>query len=91
MFKTIDDVRKYIISEYGVSPEKYDGKTITYRALTITKNEASIILANKKSADMWTVQRKGHSVDFFRTDELASALDHGGSLLYWFMQDTENS
>jgi len=91
MFKTIDDVKKYIISEYGISPEKFDGKTITYKSLTITKNEASAILANKKSADMWTVQRKGHSIDFFRTDELVTALDPGGSLLYWFISDTENT
>lgn len=90
MFKTIDDVRKYIAAEYGITPETFDGKTIVYRALTIAKNDGSIILANKNSADMWTVQRKGHSIDFFRTEELISALDQGGSLLYWFMPEVDS-
>jgi hypothetical protein len=39
---------------------------------------------------MWTVKRKGHSIDFFRTTELAQALAPGGSLLYFIMDETES-
>tara|TARA_R110000868_G_scaffold173636_2_gene409854 strand:+ start:378 stop:647 length:270 start_codon:yes stop_codon:yes gene_type:complete len=83
--KTISDIKKYIQAEYGVSPESEKAGILKYRAITFEKAAASIILANKETADMWTVQRTGHSIDFFRTDELKQAINPGGSLLYFFM------
>ena len=85
---TIDDLRKYIASEYGVSPDFYDNKILKYRAITFEKNTVSVIEANKRFTDMWTVKRNKHSIDFFHTDELVNAVGPGGSLLYWFMPES---
>lgn len=84
----INDLKKYIKVEYGVDPIGFDGKTLTYRAISFERNTGSIILANKQTADMWTVRRNTHSVDFFRTDELLQAVSPGGSLLYYFMPES---
>lgn len=87
--KTIDDLKKYIKREYGISPTSFDNGVLVYRAITFSKNTNSVILANKKSGDLWTVKRTGCSIDFFTTEELISAIDAGGSLLYFFMPETQ--
>ena len=43
----INDLKKYIKVEYGVDPIGFDGKTLTYRAISFERNTGSIILANK--------------------------------------------
>ncbi len=82
---TINDLKKFIKSEYGVDPISFDGKTLKYRAIEFERNTGSILVSNKDTNDMWTVRRDGHSIDFFRTEELKLAIDPGGSLLYYFM------
>jgi hypothetical protein len=93
-FKTIQDVKKYILVEYGVSPISMklnkDDESIDYKALNIKLNKSEIRVDKKVVDDMWTVKRKGHSIDFFRTTELAQALAPGGSLLYFIMDETES-
>lgn len=85
--KNVEELKKYIFAEYGVSPEEFDGKVLTYRAVTFEKNTGSIILANKDTGELWTVKRTGHSIDYFNPTEMASAVAHGGSLLYYFMPE----
>lgn len=85
---SVEDLKKYIFAEYGVSPDKFDGKTLRYRAVTFEKNTGSVILANKRNGDLWTVQRNGYSIDYFDTNELANAVSAGGSLLYYFMPES---
>lgn len=86
--QTIEQLKNYIFSEYGVTPVSNDGKILEYRAITFEKNTSSIILANKEKGEMWTIQRKGHSIDFFRPEELETAIAPGGSLLFYFMPET---
>jgi hypothetical protein len=85
---TINDLKKYILTEYGVKPVLSDTKTLTYRAISFERNAASILDANKETGDMWTVKRNNHSIDFFRTEELKEAVSPGGSLLYFFMPES---
>jgi len=85
--KTIEDLSKFIQSEYGVEPIQCKNNILEYRAITFSKNTDSVILANKDSGDLWTVKRKGHSIDFFTTEELKRAVDTGGSLLYFFIPE----
>lgn len=82
---TINDLRKYIKSEYGVDPVSFNNKTLVYRSIEFERNAGSHLAANKDTNDMWTVKRNGHSIDFFRTEELKLAIAPGGSLLYYFM------
>lgn len=82
---TINDLKKYIKSEYGVDPVTFDGKTLRYRAISFERNTGSILVSNSNTNDMWTVKRDNHSIDFFRTEELEQAISPGGSLLYYFM------
>jgi hypothetical protein len=93
-FKTIQDVKKYILVEYGVSPISMtlnkNIESIDYKALNIKLNKSEIRIDKKVVDDMWTVKRKGHSIDFFRTTELAQALAPGGSLLYFIMDELES-
>jgi len=81
----IEDIKKYITVEYGVDPVEYDGETLKYHSITFKRNTGSVILANKQTGDMWTVARTGHTIDFFRTEELKEAIGQGGSLLYFFI------
>jgi hypothetical protein len=83
--KKIEDIKTYIKVEYGVDPDTFDGETLKYHSITFARNTASAILANKKTDDMWTVGRTGHTIDFFRTDELREAISSSGSLLYFFI------
>ena len=88
-FKTIQDVKTYILVEYGVVPkelDEYRGK-VEYRDLTIMLNNSDIRIDKKVVDDMWTVQRFNHSIDFYRTTELEQALAPGGSLLYFIMDE----
>lgn len=82
---TINSLKKYIKAEYGVDPVSFDGKTLKYRAIEFERNDGSILMSNKDTNDMWTIRRSGHSIDFFRTEELKLAIAPGGSLLYYFM------
>lgn len=86
--KTVEDLSRYIQSEYGVAPNSCKNNLLEYRAISFSKNTDSVILANKDSGDLWTVKRKGHSIDFFTTEELKRAVNAGGSLLYFFMPES---
>lgn len=86
--KNAEELKKYIFAEYGVSPNEFDGKVLQYRAISFEKNVGSIILANKSAGELWTVRRNGHSIDYFNTSEMASAVAPGGSLLYYFMPES---
>ena len=61
-FKTIQDVKKYILVEYGVSPISMtlnkDIESIDYKALNIKLNKSEIRIDKKVVDDMWTVKRK---------------------------------
>jgi hypothetical protein len=82
---TLNDLKKYIQIEYGVEPNEFDGRVLRYRAISFERNTGSIMVQNQKTNDMWTIKRSGHSIDYFRTEELKSAVNPGGSLLYYFM------
>ena len=82
---TLNDLKKYIQVEYGVEPTQFDGKVLRYRAISFERNLPSIMVQNQKVNDMWTVKRTGHSIDYFRTEELKLAVNPGGSLLYFFI------
>ena len=84
--KTVNDIAKFIKVEYGVDPLHLD-KSVEYNNLTITKADPSLIPAGSNIDDLWEVQRKGHSIDFYRTNELKKSLDIGGSLLYYFLSE----
>ena len=87
---TLEELKEYIKEEYGVYPVVFDGKILTYRAISFEKNEATYIYVNKqKLSDMWTVKRSGHSIDFYRTLALKEAVSPGGSLLYYFMPENK--
>jgi len=86
--KTVEELKKYIFAEYGVSPDNFDSEILTYRAVSFEKNTGSVILANKNAGELWTVKRNGHSVDYFTPTELAGAVSQGGSLLYYFMPES---
>jgi hypothetical protein len=86
--QTVEQLKKYISSEYSVSPIKAEGNTLEYRAIVFEKNTASVILANKEKGEMWTIKRKGHSIDFFRPEELETAVAPGGSLLYYILPES---
>jgi hypothetical protein len=86
--QTVEQLKKYIFSEYSVSPIKAHGNILEYRAIIFEKNTASIILANKEKGELWTIRRKGHSIDFFRPEELETAIAPGGSLLYYFLPES---
>ncbi len=85
---TLEDLKKYILAEYGVNPVSFDGKVLEYRAITFKRATGSVLVSNKKTNDMWVVQRRGHSIDYFRTLELEIAVSPGGSLLYFFMPES---
>lgn len=86
----VEDIKKYIKIEYGVDPIDLNEGVLRYRAITFERNLPSSIKANSKTNDMWTVSRDGHSVDFYRTEELQRAIDPGGSLLYFIMPEMRN-
>lgn len=82
---TIEDLKEYIKETYNIKPDSFDEKTLKYHSIEFERNTGSILLANKKTSDMWTVRRNGHSIDFFRTEELAVAVSPCGSLPYYFV------
>lgn len=85
--KTVDDIYKYILDEFGVKPVEYKpGKnSIRYRNITFSKNTGSVLLSNKAMGEMFTVARDGHSLDYMRPDELENAISKRGSLPYFFV------
>jgi hypothetical protein len=82
---TIEDLKTYISETFDVSPDSFDGKVLKYHSIEFERNTGSALTANKGTADMWTVRRKGHSIDFFRTEELEVAVSKCGSLPYYFV------
>jgi hypothetical protein len=82
---TLEDLKNYIKETHNVDPENYDGKTLKYHSIEFERGTKSVLLANKNTADMWTVRRVGHSIDFFRTEELETAVSKSGSLPYYFV------
>lgn len=82
---TIEDLKNYIKQTYNIEPVSFDGKTLKYHSIEFRRNTGSVLVANKNTADMWTVCRNGHSIDFFRTEELESAVSKSGSLPYYFV------
>lgn len=87
---TIEDLRKYIKIEYGIDPVSFDSRALCYHSIEFMRNTGSALSANQETSDMWTIKRKGHSVDFFRTDELLKAVNISGSLLYYFIPESRN-
>ena len=82
---TIEDLKNYIEETFDIEPESFDGKKLKYHSIEFERGTGSVLLANKKTADMWTVRRNGHSIDFFRTEELEVAVSKCGSLPYYFV------
>ena len=83
---TIEYLKNYIKEIYNVSPVSFDGKTLKYHSVEFERNTKSALSANYKSSfDMWTVKRNGHSIDYFRTEELETAVSKCGSLPYYFV------
>ena len=82
---TIEDLKNYIEETFNVEPESFDSKKLKYHSIEFEKGTGSVLLANKNTAGMWTVRRTGHSIDFFRTEELEVAVSKCGSLPYYFV------
>jgi hypothetical protein len=82
---TIEDLKEYIEKTYNVKPKRFDGKVLEYHSIKFERRTGSALKANAANADMWMVQRTGHSIDFFRTEELTNAVSKVGSLLYYFL------
>lgn len=82
---TIEDLKNYIKETHDVDPLSINDKILKYHSIEFQRGTGSVLLANKKTDDMWTVRRTGHSIDFFRTDELANAVLKCGSLPYYFV------
>ena len=82
---TIEDLKNYIKETYNIEPTSFNGKTLKYHSVEFERNTGSALAANTNTADMWTVCRVGHSIDFFRTEELENAVSKCGSLPYYFL------
>ena len=83
-YETIDDIKLYIKNQIDLDPKSCKNNVLEYDRMTISKNTDAVLKANSEgSANMWTVDRKGHSLDYFRTEELVSQIGRGGSLLYF--------
>ena len=90
-YETVDDIKLYIKNQVGLEPKSCKNNMLEYDRVTISKNTDNVVEANSKgSANMWTVDRKGHSLDYFRTEELLLQIGAGGGLLY-FMFPLERS
>lgn len=83
---TIEELKETIRQTWNVDPVSFDGKTLKYHSIEFERNTGSILLSNKSTADMWTVNRTGHSIDYYRTEELATAVSKSGSLPYYFVK-----
>jgi hypothetical protein len=84
---TVEDIKKYIAGNYGVSPEAMEDGVLAYHSITFERAKGSVLDSNKTMQDFWRVQRKGHSIDFYKSEDLAKQLDSGGNLLYWFIPE----
>lgn len=87
--KTIQDIQKLIKVEYGIDAI-IESDYIVYDRLRIKKAKPTKLPVGKSLEDLWEVQRTGHSVDFFRTEELEKSLDSTGSLLYYIIPPSRN-
>ena len=82
--KTISELKKYILAEYGISPESEDETKLVYRAITFEHGGSTSVFVDKKESAMWGVHRHGHTIDFMTPEELSTQVNPAGSLLYWF-------
>lgn len=80
---TTKDLKNYILRTYDLEPKKEKKNYVEYDRIYFQRNEGSVLDVNNNMDDMWTVCRNGHSVDYFRTDELEKELAPGGNLLYF--------
>jgi|DEB0MinimDraft_3_1074331.scaffolds.fasta_scaffold73229_1 hypothetical protein len=83
---TLTDLRKYILTEYGIPPHYYDDEQLRYRAITFKRNVTSGV-GFYDPGDLWLVQRQGGTDDYMRTQELQMQIAPGGALLYWFFPE----
>lgn len=83
---TLTDLKKYILTEYGIPPHHEGDDELTYRAITFRRNFTGGA-GFHDPGDIWIVHRHGHTEDHVRTDELKRSVDAGGSLLYWFFPE----
>ena len=83
-YETIEDIKLYIENQTGLEPNICKDNVLKYDRLTISKNTENVIEANSEgSTKLWTVDRQGHSLDYFRTEELLLQVGSGGGLLYF--------
>jgi len=80
---TTKDLTNYIFATYNLEPKVNKKNYVEYDRISFQRNAGSILEQNNDRDDMWTVTRNGHSVDYFRTDELERELAPGGNLLYF--------
>lgn len=83
--KTTEDLKKYIKSNYGISPHSHKNGILQYHSISFKTCKPSNNPVENLVQDLWEVQRTNHSVDYFRLEELEQALDIGGSLLYYIL------
>jgi len=82
---TVEELKDYIKETFSIEPTEFDGTVLKYHSIEFERSKASALTSNKSTADMWSVRRSGHSVDFFRTEELENAVSKRGSLPYYFV------
>ena len=83
--ETVADIQTIIKETHGVDPIETSDNFLKYRAITFSKNKGSAILSNKSMGELWQVCREGHSIDYYRTEELTKAICMAGALPYFFV------
>ena len=83
---TLADLKKYIMSNYGIPPHQEADDELTYRAITFRRNAMGGV-AFYDPGDMWAIQVHGQTINYMRTEELEKEIDSGGGLLYWFFPE----
>lgn len=89
-FETVNDIMIYIRQQYDLEPTVFKDNHLEYDRVVISKNTESVLEQNNAGDDMWTIDRKGHSLDYCRTEELFTQIGPGGGLVY-FMFPKERS
>jgi hypothetical protein len=81
---TIADVKLYIKNNYDLEPKASTETHLEYDRVVISKNTDNQMEVNfEDSANMWTVARTGHTVDYCRADDLLQQIGPGGGLVYF--------
>jgi hypothetical protein len=80
---TTKDLKNYILETYNLEPKVAKKNYVEYDRISFQRNQGSMLEQNNDRDDMWTIKRNGHSVDYFRTDELEREIAPGGNLLYF--------